>query len=51
MLAPTDDKDLAIPKPIPLTEPVTNAVLPLRKGVNIYKFFYRFYYILYGSVI
>jgi hypothetical protein len=32
---PTADKDLAIPSPIPLNDPVITAVLPLRNGVNI----------------
>lgn len=35
MLAPAAESDLAIPSPIPLSDPVTIAVLPFKNGVNI----------------
>jgi len=35
ILAPAQESDLAIPSPIPESEPVTSAVLPLRKVPNI----------------
>ena len=35
MLAPEAERERAMPKPIPLREPVIMAVLPLRKVPNI----------------
>ena len=34
-LAPEAARDLAMPRPMPESEPVTTAVLPLRKSPNI----------------
>jgi hypothetical protein len=42
--APAADRDFAMPNPIPLSEPVTKAVLPLRNGTNILTNLYKINY-------